>query len=126
MMFFTKIWRFSMVGVFSTLLSLTMSVSLLKYFNTPLVPTYLFVYLSTLLLSYYLNSILTFKSSISLKKGSQYFMVYIFSMLIGTILYVLIPKWIILPNWYYPFLILPCTASLNYFLSNKYLTQNTN
>jgi len=116
-----KILSFSIVGLIMTVLSLIMSVSLLKLYKTPLVGTYLFVYSTTLVISYLLNSKLTFHSSLTMQKGTIYFIIYLFSMCFGTLMYVIIPNIIILPNWYYPFIVLPFTATLNYYLSNKYL-----
>ena len=121
MQIFQKLIKFASVGLLITLVSLTSSVSLLKFGHTPLIPTYLAVYLSTILLSYYLNSKYTFSSNFSTKKTTIYFVIYLSCMFIGANLLHLVSKLIILENWIYPFCILPITATYNFILTNKFL-----
>lgn len=65
---FRTFLKFGTVGVISVSLSLTLNFVFLKFFETPLIPTYISVYLFTLALSYFLNSKFTYRVSLSKKK----------------------------------------------------------
>jgi putative flippase GtrA len=116
-----KVINFSLIGGIMTVFSLTINVLLLRYFHTPLILTYIFVYFSTISISYLLNSRYTFNSKISVRKTLIFFSIYIFSMLLGTLLYAIIPLIIKIPDWYYPFLVLPFTAASNFMLNHRFL-----
>lgn len=117
-----KIVRFTAIGGVTTLISLSANVILLKYFNTPLIMTYVVIYFSTIILSYLLNSLFTFRSPLSFRKSVVFLGIYLGTMLFGTMLYTIIPQFIKLPSWYFPFFVIPVTASCNYLLSNRFIT----
>ena len=57
-----ELFRFSLVGAFVMLLSVIISYLFLELLKTPLVPTYILLYISTIFLSYKLNATYTFKA----------------------------------------------------------------
>ena len=118
---FRGIKSFSLIGIAITSLSLSTNVLLLGYFETPLIPTYVFVYLTTLSLSFYLNTTYTFKSKMSIRNMTYYFLVYLSGMCIGVLLLNIWTKLVTLEDWIYPFLVLPFTLIWNFLMSKKLL-----
>lgn len=119
-----KIFNFSLIGGAMTILSFGTNIFMLKYFHTPLIATYIIVYFSTILISYFLNSYFTYKSSLSLRKSVIFFCIYLSTMLVGTFMYSFIPMLIKLPNWYYPFFVLPVTTMSNFLLNSHFMKKN--
>ena len=117
----SRILKFSSVGLIVSLITLGMSMYALAVLKTPLIPTYIFIYGTSILASYFLNSRYTFKSSVSGTKSLIYFAIYVLSMSTGVILLGIYSRLFDIDNWIYPFMVIPFTASLNFFLSNKYL-----
>ena len=119
-----KIFKFSLIGASMTILSFGTNIFLLKYMHTPLIATYLFVYFSTILISYFLNSYFTYKSRFTLRKSIVFFCIYLSTMLLGTLMYAIIPVLIKLPNWYYPFFVLPVTTISNFMLNSHFMRRD--
>ncbi|MBK9735172.1 MAG: GtrA family protein [Saprospiraceae bacterium] len=117
----SKIVKFSSVGLIVSLITLGASMYALGVLKTPLIPTYVFIYGTSILVSYFLNSRYTFKSSVSGTKTIIYFTIYLLSMCTGVILLNIYSRLFDVENWIYPFMVVPFTASLNFILSNKYL-----
>ncbi|MBC7884055.1 MAG: GtrA family protein [Saprospiraceae bacterium] len=116
-----KIFSFSIIGGMMTFLSLSSNIILLKYFKTPLILTHIVVYFITILISYVINSKFTYRSGLNLKKSIIFFSIYLGTMLLGSMIYYIIPGIVCVPNWYYPFFVLPFTSMINYLLNDKYL-----
>ncbi len=114
--------KFITIGALVTLISLSSNTILLAYFKTPLIPTYIFVYLSTIVLSFYLNSRFTFKSAITLRNLSLYVVIYLSGMGLGVLLLATWQYLIRLENWVYPFLVIPFTLLWNFLVSKKMLS----
>lgn len=116
-----KFLKFSLVGAFTTLCSLSTQAVLLKFYHTPLIPTYVSVYGGTILLSYMLNSRLTFRSRITVKKALLYFGIYLSAMGLGVLLLHLYRQVLPFENWVLPFLVVPFTMAWNFSWANRYL-----
>ena len=116
-----KFAGFSIVGLIVTLLSMVVSYVLLKIMATPLLITYILVYGATIVISFFLNSKLIFKTGFNVRNLIIYFLVYGAGLVIGTIM-----LWIfriILPfeNWVLPYLVIPFTLLSNFTLSYYFL-----
>lgn len=109
--------RFANVGVFVTLLSLVLTYLFLKVLETPLLPTYILLYLSTIFVSYILNSFYTFKARRTARNLILYFASYGLSMLSGVALLALFEKALPFENWILAYMVIPFTMSLNFILS---------
>jgi putative flippase GtrA len=112
---------FSLVGLVTTLLSLLLIYIFLKLLQTPLIVTYIGIYLVTILLSFILNSVFVFKSGLSLNNGYKYLAVYISGMLLGSILLWLFKKILPFENYILGYIVLPFTMIWNFALSYKLL-----
>ncbi len=113
--------HFSLVGAIVTLVATSTNIVLLKFLHTPLILTWVCVYAVAINLSYLLNSVLTFRSALSLERMVLYYGVYLSSMSIGVVLlkfYRAVLPW---ENWILPLLVLPVTAMWNFCLSSFFL-----
>jgi len=119
--FLWKYLKFLSVGMITTFVSLSTQFILLKYYKTPLLLTYVVVYSSTILLSYLLNSILTFQSKVSFKKAVLYFCIYFSSMGLGVVLLKIYRYSLPFENWVLPFLVIPFTMTWNFLWASKFL-----
>lgn len=108
---------FSGVGVITTLISLAAIYVFLGLFQTPLILTYAIIYFVTILLSYFLNALLVFKSPLAMKKGIKYFLIYLSGMLIGIIVLWLLKKTLSYDAYILAYLVLPITMMWNFVLS---------
>lgn len=116
-----KFQKFASIGIICTGISLSAQTILLKFFQTPLIPTYVSVYLCVVLLSYVLNSHFTFKTSLSLKKMFLYYLIYLSSMLLGVFLLKIFRTVLPFENWVLPFLVIPFTMVWNFIFASKAL-----
>lgn len=112
---------FSVVGLLSTLVSLALLFVCLKQLKTPLIITYIGIYVSTTILSFVLNSIFVFRSGFSFNNGFKYLFVYLSGMLLATFLLWLFKKTILFENYILGYLVLPFTMLWNFALSYKIL-----
>mgnify|MGYP001047751091 FL=1 len=117
---FLRFFRFANVGVFVTLLSLSLSFLFLKIIGTPLLPTYVILYISMIFISYILNSFYTFKAKRTTKNLILYFVSYGLSMLLGVALLALFRRYLPFENWILAYLVIPFTMSSNFILSSYY------
>lgn len=116
-----KFLSFVTIGAFLTLASLTANFIALRYFDFPLLPTYVLVYTITILISFYLNSRYTYGNAINFKNSLRYYAIYLTSMVIGAGLLSLFDYLLDYQKWVYPFLVLPFTLSFNFIVSFKTL-----
>ena len=116
-----RLSRFSVVGGCVTLFSTSANVILLKFFQTPLILTYVCVYGVSITLSYVLNSRYTFASDLSVSRLAAYFAVYLSSMALGVALLSLFRAVLAWENWVLPLMVLPCTALWNFSWSSLVL-----
>lgn len=84
--FILKFIGFCGVGGAMTLLSMLMIALMNEVFHWNPLFSYIFTYVATLVLSYYLNSKLVFHSSLSWKNMGGYFGTYLSGMILGTLL----------------------------------------
>lgn len=112
---------FSLVGLVTTLLSLGLIYIFLKLLQTPLIITYIGIYLVTIILSFILNSIFVFKSGLSYGNGFKYFFVYISGMFLGVLLLWVFKRIIPLENYLLGYIVLPFTMVWNFTFSFKLL-----
>jgi putative flippase GtrA len=112
---------FSVVGLFTTILSLALIYILLKLMHTPLIITYIGIYASTILLSFLLNSLFVFKSGLSFDNIFKYFLIYLSGMLFGTLLLWLFKKALPVENYILGYAVLPFTMMWNFSFSIKLL-----
>jgi putative flippase GtrA len=117
-----KFLSFATIGAFLTLFILGMITFFIKYLNTPLKLTYIVFNLLGILISFYLNSKITFKNTVNLSNTIKYYTIYLSSMLIGTFLLNILENNLNFEKWIYPFMVLPITLSFNYIMSLKFLT----
>lgn len=110
--------KFAKVGLFVTLLSLALSFFFLKIIGTPLIGTYIILYLSMILLSFLLNAKYTFQSSYNIKKLFLYYGSYGISMLLGILLLSIFKKVLPFENWVLAYLVIPFTMTSNFLLSS--------
>lgn len=116
-----KFLGFSTVGVFITLLSLSLTFIFLELIKTPLILTYACIYFVTILVSYFLNSRLVFKSGKSFRKLMLYFGVYISGMLLGVLVLKFYEQNLNFKNYVLSYLVIPFTMSWNFILSSLVL-----
>lgn len=113
--------RFATVGAFCTALSLTLNFVFLKFFETPLIPTYLVIYGTTILISFLLNSYFTFDTRFSMQNAVLYFGIYLTAMGLGVLLLTFYRNVFNFENWVYPFMSAPFTMLWNYNWSSRLL-----
>lgn len=116
-----KFAGFSIVGAVMTLLSMLISFILLKIFATPLFITYVLIYGITILISFFLNSALIFKTGSNFRNMVVYFLVYGTGLLLGTLLLMLFSVLLPFENWLLAYLVLPFTLTSNFTLSYYFL-----
>ena len=80
-----KLCGFCGVGGAMTLLSIALIALMNEVFHWPPQLSYVFAYISTLLLSYLLNAKLVFRSTVNIRKLSLYCATYLSGMLIGMV-----------------------------------------
>lgn len=112
-----ELFKFSLVGAFVMLLSVVISYLFLELLKTPLVPTYILLYISTIFMSYKLNAIFTFKAKQDLSGLIKFYGVYIIGLALGSVLVVLFRKWFPFTNWVITIMVLPFTTLSNFILS---------
>lgn len=122
----TKFSKFGFVGLIIAVSNLSCNFILLKYFSTPLIPTYILLYIIHLFFSYLLNSKYTFKVDTSRKKMILYFLVYLISMGIGVTLLKIYKYYLPFENWVYPFMVFPITILWNFTCANFILVKPSN
>lgn len=108
---------FSGVGIITTLISLGAIYLFLEILQTPLILTYSIIYFLTILLSYLLNSLLVFKSPLTMEKGIKYFLIYLSGMVIGIIVLWLLDQILDYDSYILAYLVLPVTMMWNFVLS---------
>lgn len=113
-----ELFRFSLVGAFVMLLSVIISYLFLELLKTPLVPTYILLYISTIFLSYKLNATFTFKARQDLSGLIKFYGVYLIGLALGSVLVILFRKWFPFTNWVISIMVLPFTTLSNFILSN--------
>ena len=116
--------KFTVVGGFMAVLSMSANYLFLEVLHTPLLITYAVNYLVTIFISYHLNRTYTFKSGYSFKSMAQYYLVYASGLLLGMLL-----LWVfrmILPfgNWILTLCVLPFTTMSNFLLSRLVFSNN--
>lgn len=114
---------FSSVGVVSTLTSMLLTFILIKIIGLSSFLTYFISYVSTIFLSYYLNSRLVFKSTKSTKNLIQYFIIYLLSFLIGMgtlyVYHLILPFDELILNY----MVIPITLLWNFAFSTRIFTK---
>lgn len=113
--------HFSAVGAIVTFVATGTNIVLLKYVQTPLILTWICVYAVAINLSYFLNSVFTFRSALSLGRMALYYGIYLSSMSIGVVLLKFYRSVLTWENWILPLLVLPVTAAWNFCLSSVFL-----
>ena len=121
--FLIRFSKFAKVGVFITLLSLALSFFFLKIIGTPLISTYVILYLCMILLSFLLNAKYTFQSSYNIKNLFLYYGSYGISMLLGILLLSIFRNILPFENWVLAYLVIPFTMTSNFLLSS-YIFKN--
>jgi putative flippase GtrA len=116
-----KFAGFSIVGILVTLLSMVISYVLLKIMSTPLLITYILVYIATIVISFFLNSKLIFKTGSNVRNLIVYFLVYGTGLLVGTIMLWIFRILLPFENWILPYLVIPFTMVSNFTLSFYFL-----
>ena len=116
-----KFLKFASIAILYASANLSANYVLLKYYHTPLIPTYVVIYLITVLVAYVLNSHFTFKSKLSLRKAGLYYLTYMSSMLIGVILLSIYRRVLPFENEILPFFVFPFTMLWNFFNANRFL-----
>lgn len=116
-----RIIGFSFVGVFVTLVGMTLTFIFLKIVGISPYLTYFISYVLTVLLSYYLNSRYVFKTGKSRKNLFIYYGIYSLSMLIGLgtlyIYHQLLPFDELILNY----MVIPVTMIWNFTVTSRFL-----
>jgi len=113
--------KFAGVGAFCAGVSLSANFILLKYFDTPLVPTYISIYLCSIFLSFILNSHFTYKSEKTLGNLMAYYTIYMTAMILGVFLLHIYEYLFDFEKWVYPFMVAPITMIWNFSYASKVL-----
>ena len=121
---FSSFLKFSRVGIFVTLFSMTISFIFLKLLGSPLYITYVLNYLFSIFLSYHLNRIYTFGSAYLLSALLQYYLAYIVSMLFGLGILFICRNIFPYENWVITYMTIPLRFIVNYFLVKKVFSEN--
>jgi putative flippase GtrA len=112
---------FSLVGIVTTVISLALIFVFLKLFHTPLIITYIGIYIATICLSFALNSLFVFRSEITIGKGIKYLAIYLSGMLLGTLLLWGLKKSLPFENYILGYMVIPFTMIWNFVFSYKVL-----
>ncbi len=113
-----EFYRFLLVGGGVTIISLILSYIFLKLIGTPLMITYVLIYISTIFLSYLLNANYTFSKQKNFASLLQFYGTYIITLACGTGGLHLLRKLLPFENWVLIFFILPVTTIVNFVLSS--------
>ncbi len=109
--------RFLIVGGLVTVLSLLLSYYFLKVLVTPLIITYVLIYVTTIFISYLLNARFTFQAGRTLRSLFLFYGSYIFTLGFGTALLAVLRKFLEFENWVLVFMVVPVTTVMNYLFS---------
>ncbi len=110
---------FSGVGIVTTLISLGAIYVFLEILQTPLILTYAIIYFLTIILSYFLNSLLVFKSPLAMKKVIKYFLIYVSGMVLGIVVLWMLKATLSYDHYILAYLVLPFTMMWNFLFSYK-------
>lgn len=124
--FIKKLVGFSFVGVGVTLVSMSITFLLLKVLGISAYITYFISYVTTILISYYLNSRLVFKSGKSVRNLILYYVVYCLSMLIGLGTLTLYRFFLTFDELILNYMVIPVTLTWNFLVSSRILKQEVN
>lgn len=113
--------RFVGVGVFCVAFNWTANYVLLVHYDTQLRPTYIVVYLFSIMLSFLLNSHFTYESKKTLKNLISYFIIYLSAMIIGIFLLEIYEYLFDFEKWVYPMMVTPITMLWNFFNASRVL-----
>lgn len=117
---------FSAVGAITTVASFLTALFLIEYLKISILIVYPVVYISSLLISYYLNKEIVFKYKGSRNKLFLYFVIYISSMLLGFLLIFLMKEFSDIGETTIAILILPITTTYNFILVNLLFNKRDN
>ena len=120
-----KLSKFSLIGILVTVTSLLLSYYFLEIKKTSLYETYIAIYLSTITLSYILNSKYTFKVKFSCKKYLNYNLAYISGMVIGILCLTIYKSLLSFDNWILAYMVLPITFLWNFTIINNFIKDRT-
>lgn len=120
-----RIIGFSFVGVFVTFFSMILTFLLLKIVGVSAYITYILSYVISILLSYYLNSRLVFKSGKSKRNLLFYYIVYGISMLIGLGTLYVYRYFLNFDELILNYMVIPITMTWNFLVSSKILKPQT-
>ena len=110
-----RFFKFSFVGVISTLSSLAFNFIFLKIASVNFYISYILSYIISIFFSYLLNARYVFNSKRSSLNFFYFFLLYSSSMIAGTFLLWLLKKLVNCDILIYTFLILPFTVCINFF-----------
>lgn len=82
----SKLSKFGLVGVVTTLFGIMCYYIFLELWNWPLYPTYVFVFFMGSVLSYLMNSKFTFGRDYNLQTSTKYMLTYGMGLLVGLVL----------------------------------------
>lgn len=120
-----RFFRFATIGVFCVLFNWTLNYCLLVFYHTPLIPTYWFVYIVSIFVSFLLNSSFTYYCDKTLKNLKSYYLIYLSSMFLGTVLITFYQSVFNFESWIYPMMVTPITMLWNFFNSSKAFVQKS-
>jgi|GEM_PF-1381091 len=120
-----EFFRFLIVGASVTILSLLLAYIFLQVLSTPLIPTYILLYMLTIYISYLLNKSFTFKADGSTGKALKFYLVYLTTLGIGTLVLRYMRSHLAFENWVLFCLVVPLTTVMNYVLSKLIFKKGT-
>lgn len=116
--FFKLLAGFSVVGGICTLITILLNWLFISKWGMSLFWSYFTVYLGTIMLSYYLNSRMVFKSEKSVTNLLMYYGVYGSGMLFGAVVLTVYKRYIPLPGHILTYLVIPATTGWNFVMSS--------
>jgi len=121
-----KIAKFGYIGLFNTALSIVLHYIFLEIAGLNIYVSYALVFLISVSLAAYLNSVYTFKQKFTLKILFKFYLIYLVSLLFGYILLFIYNKFLPdLSDFYKTILTIPPRVLFSYFFVKGYAFEKT-
>jgi putative flippase GtrA len=110
---------FSIIGFFVTMLTLGLIYFFLEILQTPLIISYVGIYIFGIIISFYLNANYVYKAPQNKKKLFYYFIIYLSSLLIGALILWILSHTLTFENWILGYMVVPFTMIWNFTFATK-------
>ena len=117
----TKFLKFGVIGIGITIFGIVSNFTLVRYFKTDVIYTYVVIYCIGICMSFYLNTVITYKTKIVFKKLIPYSGVYFITMGVGVLLLNFYKSLAFCADEYLSIFVVPFTMTLNFIGINYIL-----